>query len=178
MTKNNEFIWKAIQTVCWLIFAGLCVQTGALLFNLLYSLFRPVATHNLHLGLDLSDLYSQSMTLYLLLFSLIIGLSFLKSVVFYQVITLFYKIRLQEPFTEAVSTVIGRISYYAFSVGLLSHIAHQFTKHLMHKGYAVASAGVYWNDSDAYLMMAAIVYVIALIFKKGIALQEENELTV
>lgn len=178
MTKSNDFIWNAIQVICWFIFAGLCVQTGALLFNYIYSLFRPIATNNLHLGLDLSVIYEQSITIYSVLFSLVIAISTLKAVVFYFVLRLFKKLKLVKPFTETVSALISNISYYAFSVGVLSYVAHQFTKNLSHKGYDVNVISRYWNDNDAYLMMAAILFVIALIFRKGIELQNESELTV
>jgi hypothetical protein len=36
----------------------------------------------------------------------------------------------------------------------------------------------YWDDTAAFLMMAAIIFVISQIFNKGIELQRENELTV
>lgn len=178
MTKRNNFIWKAIQTICWLIFAGLCIQAGALIFNFVYSLFRPVATHNLHLGLDLSALFKQSTAVYSVLFSLVIALSVLKAIVFYFVIKLFTKLKLVKPFTDAVSKLISTISFYAFSVGALSYIAHHFTKNLMHKGYDIHVVERYWNDSSAFLMMSAILFAIALIFKKGIELQTENDLTI
>lgn len=178
MTKQNDFIWKAIQTVCWLIFAGICVQTGALLFNFIYSLFRPEATNNLHLGLNLSELYSQSKIIYYQLFSLIIAISFLKATVFYFVIRLFTKMTLLKPFTTTVSKLITNISYFAFSTGLVSYIANQYSKNLINKGFDIDLAGRYWDDSYAFLMMSAILFVIALIFKKGIELQNENDLTI
>jgi hypothetical protein len=178
MTKTNDFIWNAIQVICWLIFAGLCVQSGALIFNYIYSLFRPIATHNLHLGLDLSVLYGQSKWLYTCLFSFIIALSIIKALVFFYVLKLFKTIKLEKPFTENVAILISKISYHATAIGLLSFLADRFTQNIAHKGYNVSDISRYWNDSAAYLMMAAIVFVISLIFKKGIALQTENELTV
>ncbi len=178
MSKRDDFIWKAIQVVCWFIFAGLCVQTGALLFNYLYSLFRPVATHNLHLGLDLSRVYEQSKTIYSALFSFLLAISVLKALVFYYVLRLFKNIELSKPFSETVSGLIAQISYFAFSVGLVSHLAHRFVKSLIQRGYDVDVISRYWDDSGAYLMMSAILFVIALIFKRGIELQNENELTV
>jgi Protein of unknown function (DUF2975) len=178
MSRRNDFVWKAIQTLCWLIFAGLCVQTGALLFNYVYSLFRPIATQNLHLGLNLSALYDQSKTIYSLLFFLIIAISALKAVVFYFVLKIFTKIKLVKPFTGVVSDLITTISYYAFAVGGLSYLAHEFAQKISGKGYDINMVERYWSDSGAYLMMAAILFVIALIFKKGIELQNENDLTV
>ncbi|MCU0383930.1 MAG: DUF2975 domain-containing protein [Cyclobacteriaceae bacterium] len=178
MSKTNDFIWNGIQVICWFIFAGLCVQSGALIFNYIYSLFRPIATHNLHLGLNLSDLYEQSKWLYTYLFSFIITLSIIKALVFYYVLKLFKTIKLVKPFTENVAALISKISYHAAVIAMLSFLADRFARNISHKGYNVSDISQYWNDSATYLMMAAIVFVIALIFKKGIALQTESDLTV
>ncbi|WP_332911252.1 hypothetical protein [Algoriphagus boritolerans] len=42
----------------------------------------------------------------------------------------------------------------------------------MKRGYDVDSVGQFWDDYSAFLMMAAVVFVIAQIFKKrlGIAI--------
>ncbi|WP_103924999.1 DUF2975 domain-containing protein [Algoriphagus boritolerans] len=48
----------------------------------------------------------------------------------------------------------------------------------MKRGYDVDSVGQFWDDYSAFLMMAAVVFVIAQIFKKGLELQSENDLTV
>lgn len=178
MIQRRIFIWQAIQVICWLIFAGLCIQCGALLFNFVYSLFRPIATHNLHLGLDLSAIYSQSKPVYILLFSLVIVVSLLKPITFYFVLQIFKKLKIVQPFTESVSGIISKISYYAFSVGLVGIVAHQIAKKLMHKGYNVNLVERYWDDSGAYLMMSAILFVVSLIFQRGIELQNENDLTI
>lgn len=178
MTKKNDFIWKLIQVISWIIFVGYCVQTGALLFNFIYSLFRPVATKNLYLGLDLSDLYDKSKITYTNVFTFIIFLAALKTFVFYFVINIFMKLNLVKPFSEEVASLISKISYYAFAIGIIGAIAHQFTKRLAQKGYEAGAAERFWDDNFAYLIMAAIVFVISLIFKKGIELQKEQELTV
>lgn len=178
MTKRNDFIWKAIQTICWFFLAGYCVQTGAILFNFIYSLFKPIATHNLHLGLDLSDLYGKSKLIYTLVLTTIIGTSALKAYVFVIVIRLFKMMNLVKPFSVKISEVITRITLYAFSIGIISLIAQELVKRLAVKGYNSGLAEIYFNDGGAYLMMSAILFVIALIFQKGIELQNENELTV
>lgn len=178
MSKQNDFIWKAIQTLCWFIFAGYAVQTGALLFNYMYSLFKPIATHNLHLGLNLSTLYSKSIAIYTLVFALIISISALKGYVFYLVLKLFKSLNLVKPFSVQVSAGISKITNYAFAIGLISFIARQLVEKLSVRGYDVGLAARYWNDGGAYLMMSAILFVIVLIFRKGIELQNENDLTI
>lgn len=178
MTKRNDFIWKAIQTACWFFLAGYCVQAGALLFNFVYSLFKPIATHNLHLGLDLSELFTKNKSVYAFVLITIIGISALKAYVFVIVIRLFKILNLVKPFSEKVSEIITSITWYAFSIGIISLVVQEIIKRISEKGYNTGLAEKYWNDGGAYLMMSAILFVIALIFQKGIELQKENELTV
>lgn len=178
MTSKNKFVWNLIQLVCWLIFAGLCVQAGTLVFNYVYSLFRPIAAYNLDSGLNLAALYNRSIALYSLLFSFLIGIAVLKAVTFYYVLRLFKVIKLVNPFTEEISKLLLKITYQACSVGALCFLAQRFTQQLSHRGFDLQLVSRYWNDSAAYLMMSAILFVVALIFRKGIELQQDNDLTV
>ncbi len=178
MSSKTDFIIKALKVVSWIIFIGLCIETGAFLFNYVLSLFKPIATQNLYKGLNLSELYTQSKTNYTFVFSFMIIVSTLKAYVFYIIIQLFQKLNFVKPFSEDISKLISSISYSIFSVGLIGLIAHQYTKQLIQKGFNVNEVEIYWNGSGAFLMMAAIVFVIAQIFKKGIELQNENDLTV
>lgn len=178
MSTKIKCLWSVLNVVSWIIFLGFCIQTGALLFNYIFSLYKPIATHNLHLGLNLSEIYGHSKFLYTSLFSLAIALSAIKAYLFFLVIKLFMKMNLVKPFSDEVSKYISKIGYYALSIGLLGYIAHQYSKGLIRKGYYVDVIDTYWNDSDAFLVMSAILFVIAMIFRKGIELQNENELTV
>ncbi len=178
MLQANEFLWKFLKVICWIIFLGLCIQTGTLLFNFIFSLFRPVATHNLYAGLDLSKIYNQSLVLYSCLFSLAIAVSALKAYLFYVVIKLFMQLNLKKPFNEQVSFGITKIGYCALFIGLLGYLAERFNKGLLHKGYETSVINSYWNDSETFLLLSAVIVVIAMIFKKGIELQNENDLTV
>jgi hypothetical protein len=178
MSKRNNFIWKGIQVICWLIFLSYCIQTGALLFNYIFSLFKPIATHNLHLALDLSELYDKSLSIYTLVFTIIMALSALKAYVFFITLKLFKSLNLVKPFSENVSAIITKITYLTFSIGIISIIAQVLVSRLSEKGYNSSLAERYWDDGGAYLAMTAILFAIALIFNKGIELQKENDLTV
>jgi hypothetical protein len=57
-------------------------------------------------------------------------------------------------------------------------VAHQYTERLIESGYKVSLIEEYWDNIAAFLMMAAIVFVISQIFNKGIEIQNENDLTV
>lgn len=178
MSTRDRIIWTAIQAVCWVIFIGYCIQTGALLFNYVFSLSRPIAAHNLYLELNLSDLYKQHQPLYTSALLLMIALSAGKAYIFYLSTTLFTTINLATPFSERIASIITKITSCTFLVGLVTLIAHALTERLLTRGYPMAGATRFWDDGAVYLTMSAILFVIALIFKKGIALQKENDLTI
>lgn len=85
---------------------------------------------------------------------------------------------LSKPFNTYVSNQILQISYYTLSIGLFSFIARQISNNLMHHGFVTDSLNQFWSDSQAFILMGAVIYIIATIFKKGVEIQNENDLTV
>jgi hypothetical protein len=108
----------------------------------------------------------------------VVALAVLKAYLFYLVVKIFQKLNLLKPFDIEIAKLIEKISYEVVSIAIVSVIAHQYTKQLIHRGYEVSHVEKYWNDAAAFLMMAAILFVISQVFKKGIELQNENDLTV
>jgi hypothetical protein len=178
MSTTNNFVFKALHIVAWIIFVGLCIEASALIVNFVFSLFKPEFVKNLYQKLDLSGIYNRSQFVYFSVYSLIIAIAVLKAYLFYIIIKLVSKINLEKPFTNTVAKQISQISYYTFSIGIVSYIAKEVTKNLEHHGFVVDKINNFWVDSEAFIMMAAIVYVIAIIFSKGIELQEEKDLTI
>ncbi len=89
-----------------------------------------------------------------------------------------HKIDISNPFNSFVSEQIDKISYFTFSIGLLSYIARQTVKNQQHHGFDIENLNGFWVDSQAFILMAAVIYVIAIIFKKGVEIKNENDLTV
>ena len=178
MSKTNNFIFVVLHIVAWLIFVGLCIEAGALIVNFVYSLFKPEIVAYLYEKLDLSDMYARSKWAYFGMYSFILVISVMKAVMFYIVIRLLIKLDLAKPFSSFVSEQISLISYFTFSIGMLSFIARQTAKNLLHRGYEIDQLDKFWVDSQAFILMAAVIYVIATIFKKGIELQNDQDLTV
>lgn len=83
-----------------------------------------------------------------------------------------------KPFSDFTAGQILQISYYTFSIGLFSYVARQSAKTMQHHGFLTEKLNAFWEDAQAFILMAAVVYVIAQIFKRGLALQKENDLTV
>ena len=110
--------------------------------------------------------------------SFVVVLALLKAYLFYLVVNIFQKLNLVKPFNIEIAKLIEKISFEAVTIAILTVIAQQYTLRLVDNGYEVSDVDNYWNDTAAFLMMAAILFVISQVFKKGIELQEENDLTV
>jgi hypothetical protein len=100
-----------------------------------------------------------------------------KALLFYLVTELVQKLDLTKPFNRFTAHKITQISTFTFLIGLISFIARQAANKL-ELGDEMNELSQYWADSEAFLLMSGIVYVIATIFRKGVDLQNENDLTI
>jgi hypothetical protein len=178
MKTKNDFILIVLNVVSWIIFIGLSIEAGGLIVNFAFSVFKPEIVGNLYQKLDLSGLYQQSKWAFFGMYGFVLFIAVLKAILFYIVIMLPYKLNLSKPFSSFIAKKITQISYYTFSIGILSFIAQQTAKNLSHHGFEIDKLSQFWVDSQAFILMAAIIYVIATIFKKGVEIQNENDLTV
>jgi len=178
MAKSNSFVFIALHIVAWLIFVGLSIEAGALIVNFIYSLFKPENVHYLYQKLDLSQMYHLSKLAYFTMYSFILVISILKAYLFYLVIQLVSHLDLSKPFSSFVPHQVTQISYYTLSIELISYLSRQTSNNLEHKGFEVIALNQFWTDSQAFILMAAVIYVLANIFSRGVELQSENDLTV
>lgn len=178
MSKKNNFIFKSLHIVAWVIFVGLCIEAGGLIVNFFFTLFKPEFVTNLYQKLDLTELYKDSKGVFSGIYIFILSISILKAFLFYVVVRLMHKMDLTKPFNTFVSNQILQISYYTLLIGLLSFIARQITENLVHHSFASDSLNQFWADSQSFIIMGAVIYIIATIFKKGVDIQNENDLTV
>lgn len=178
MSKTNTFVFKALHIVAWIIFVGLCIESGALIVNFFFSFYRPELLQNLYQKLNLMQLYEDSKLAFFSIYGFILSISILKASLFYVVINLMHKMDLSKPFNTFVATQISRMSYLTLSIGLLSYIARALTEKLMQNGFVTDSLNQFWTDSQAFILMGAVIYIIATIFQKGVEIQNENDLTV
>ena len=178
ISKKNNFIFKFLTVVVWITFVGLSIEAGGLIVNFFFSMYNPEFVQNLYQKLDLTEMYKASRFAFFGIYSFILIISILKACLFYIVIRLMHKMDLSKPFNTFVARQISRISYYTLFIGLLGYIARQFATNLMHHGFVTDNLTQFWPDSQAFILMGAVIYIIATIFKKGVDIQNENDLTV
>lgn len=173
-TKQVLILMKIIS---WIIFIGLCIKAGALITSSSVSFFvNHEAAKDLYLGLDLFNLYEFDERYYMAVISLIITVAVLKAYIFYLVIRIFLKFDLNNPFTMNTANLISKISYVALATGVVAKIAKDYIKWLItHK---VETNISFDFGSEGFLFMAGILFIVAYIFKHGVKIQSENELTI
>lgn len=178
MSKTNNFIFWSLYIVAWFIFVGLSVEAGAMIVNFIFSLFKPEIIQNLYQKLDLSEMYKESRLAYFSIYGFILTISILKACLFYIVISLMHKMDLLKPFSAFVAKQISLMSYFTLAIGLIGYAAQQIALYLSTNGLDIDKINQFWPDSQAFVLMAAVIYIIAIIFSRGVEIQKENELTV
>ncbi len=179
MKKNTKQILSVLQVATWIIFIGLCIKAGAILFSFLVSLFiDPAGAKNLYLELNLYALKDYSTFHYVRLGSLLVLLWILKAYLFYFVIKIFLKINFVHPFSTEIAALILKISYVALAIGVFSVTGNAYAEWLTEESVVLPVLDEHLGGGAEYLFFAGIIYFIAQIFNKGIEIQSENELTV
>jgi len=175
MKAKTQRILSVMNVISWIVYIGLCIQTGAILISFFISLFfNPDAAKNLLQELNLFDLMQFNRSHYEVFVSLIILLSALKATIVYQVIKIFLKFNLEHPFSLNVAVLITKIGNLALATGILNLIVKGYCDWLIKQGATMPQD---WGNAE-FLLLAGIIFIIGQVFQKGIELQAENELTV
>jgi hypothetical protein len=179
MQTQTKRILTFLHILSWILFVGVCIKTGALLFSFFVSRFiNPVAALDLHLGLNLSDLMSYSIVHYTNLVILLIITWAIRAYILYLVIQLYRKTNLVHPFSSDVAVLIKRISYVSLALGAFILMGKLYSNWLAGHGVALNNLHEYLEGAAECFLMGGIIYFIAQVFNKGIEIQTENELTV
>ncbi len=156
---------------------GYAIVCGGQLTTLVASFINPDwAKRTYEVDLNLFSIREHSISFYVYAMCLTIAVSALKAFIWYVVFQLLLKLKLQTPFSMEVEKKLERIAYLLLGVWVVSSI---FWKIYIY--YLFQATGIQWaanNSGDEYFFMAGIVYIISQVFKRGIEIQEENQLTV
>ena len=174
MKSKTTSILAVMHVLAWVVFIGFIVQAGAILISYSVSISNPVAAKNLYMGLNLFNLRQYDFGLYTSTVVLKVALLGLRSYIAWLIIKVLPGIKISNPFTEGISRTLERISYFILLIWVLSMVYDVFMKWLSDRAPGVIPDYI----SGDFIFWAGIVFVIAQIFKKGVEIQSENELTV
>jgi hypothetical protein len=174
MKSKTETILIVLNVLVWIVFIGLLIETGAIFVSYLVSAILPDAAKNLYKGLDFLELRNSSLWEYSVMVSILIAISALKSYTAFLVLEIFTRIKLVDPFKIEIAQLMEKVSYYILTIWIVSVLAKSAKEILVHSHITLRIS----TDSGEYLFLAGIIYIFAQIFKRGVEIQAENELTV
>ncbi|MDC8001257.1 DUF2975 domain-containing protein [Aequorivita todarodis] len=173
---KTRVIMKVMHIIFWIIFVSLCIKTGALIVSFFMSLFNnPDDFGNLYLGISFFELNPIYIAHYIGILSFLIVLTGMKAYIAYLAIKVFMKFDINNPFNYYVAQLISKIGYFALGIGIVALIANQYTERIVKKGAEMSQ--IDWGAQE-FLFFAGIIYILTLVFKRGVEIQNENELTI
>lgn len=175
MKTNTVQILKVMQILAWIAFIGYAIEAGAILISFGVSCINPEGAKNLYKGLDLFDLRQFNFFDYTMSVSFMVVLSIMKSYIWYLAIKTLSKINLVNPFKMEVARTIERISYVLFGAWVIGSLANANFNWLMQKTGEISGQS---NAMHEFLFMAGLIFIISQVFKRGVEIQSESELTI
>ena len=181
ITTNQ--VLKVLQILSWVIFLGLCVEAGGIIVNTFITLFiNPRGAENFWEGNEyLSSLYGFDRGYFIAITLIMIIVAVLKAIMFYLIVKLFTdkKLKLSKPFSMELTRFISTQAFLALGIGLFSHMGFKHSLWLTKQGMKPADLqALHIAGADVWLFMAVILFVIVQVVKKGIEIQNENDLTI
>ena len=153
------------------------ILCGSQLLTLISSFISPEwAKRTYEADLSIFNIREHSTGYYVSAMCLIIVVSALKALIWFVVFELLSKLKLQSPFSMEVEKKLERIAYLLLGVWIISSIFWKTYTYYLSKVTGIQLPDNY--NGDEYLFMAGMIYIISQVFKRGIEIQEENQLTV
>jgi hypothetical protein len=176
---KTEQILNVLRVLVWVVFIGSIVRTVIMAVVLIRTFFFTGS-----LG-SLRDLPTGHSVALLLVTSLALAVMALYVQLWEKMKDLLTEINLGNPFTMDMAQRLQRTSHLLLSIWIVGFIGKSYS-HYLSKNLPDVSRLVQTIDSDltgfdgssVYLLTAGIVYIVAQVFKRGVELQQENELTI
>ncbi len=179
---TSQQMLKGLHILSWIIFIGICIQAGGYLFNIVFLLTgNPFGPNYFWNDADLSGLYTYDAGYFLVIAFMMIIVSVLKALMFYWIVKIVHdkKLDMEQPFNKELGRFIFNLSYAAMGIAIFSGWIWKYSEWFIKKGVFMPSLqSMHVDGAGAWLFIAVILFVIAHIFKRGIEIQSENELTI
>ncbi|NJN41873.1 MAG: DUF2975 domain-containing protein [Flammeovirgaceae bacterium] len=171
---RTEQILTVMLVLAWIAYIGSLIKVGAILISYGVSFVNPEASKNLFMGDDLSDLRQLNFWYYTMSVSFMVAFSGMKAYVASLVVKTLSKVNMINPFTAEVAGILERISYVLFGTWMVATFNNGFADWLMKNTEVVHEL---WEVKE-FIFIAGLVFIISQIFKRGVEIQSENDLTV
>lgn len=171
---KTETILTVMNVFAWIVFIGLMIEAGAVLVTYGVSIAYPKAAMNMYKGLDYYSLSQYDFWHYTGIVSLKAAIFIVQAYAAFLVIKVLSAIKMTNPFTMDVAQRLEKIAYTLVLAWGAIVIYNGQLKWLSKDVAGLQEQSI----SSELIVYAGLVFVIAQIFKKGVEIQTENDLTV
>ena len=180
-TSTQKGLWTFILIVCWIIFVGICIEAGAFLTNAIFALAKPSVVSHLWQEVDLSNLQRQDTGNFFVMITIMAIVAILRACLFYLIIKVLHDktISIAQPFHEKIRRFITRSAGVSLLIAITSGYGIKYAEWLTSQGIKMPDTqALRLGGADVWLFMSIILFIIAQVFKKGIEIRTENDLTI
>jgi hypothetical protein len=171
---RTEQILIVMNILAWVAFVGFAIEAGAIAYSYFVSILWDDSAKDLYRGLDLSRLMQFNFWQYTLSVSYRVAIKIMHSYAFFLAIKCLSNVKLENPFRGDVAFLIERISYVLLSTWVVAMVHNLHTYWLSTRIKEFVPTMI----SGEFIFAAGLLFVVAQIFKRGVEIQSENELTV
>ena len=174
---TNQML-KILYVISWILFIGVSIEAGSFIFN---AIFTMAINPNNANYFGLSTLFEYDHGYFVVELLLMSIAATLRATMFYLIVKILHdkKLDMSQPFNNEVKRFILNVSYLALGIGLFSNWGVNYTKWLVDQGVKMPDIqSLRLGGADVWLFMGVTLLVIAQIFKRGIEIQSENDLTI
>lgn len=180
---TTKHILLVLYILSWIIFVGVSIQAGGSIVAAVFALVKPEFVKNLWLWsqVDLSALFAFDQTQFFVILVMMSIVSVLKAIMFYLIIKVLHdrKISIAQPFSNTLRSFILNLSFLSFLIGIFCAWAVSYADGIVKQGVEMPMIQyLHLEGADVWLFMSVILFAIAHIIKRGIEIQNENELTI
>jgi len=164
-----------MQGLSWFVLISLIAQTAIVCIGYFTGdfLFR----HD-EAVINTASFANKSALLYLIVTAVVLSTLILKVILLFKVTQLFKKVRFDQPFTKTLVTLITVMTKIALAIGILTAVSKRFLLHYTEGLREFTIIDKIVEGPKVFIFFAGLLFIIAQFLKRGLEIQEENDLTI
>ena len=171
---RTEKVLIVMHVVAWLAFVGFMIEASAILTSYVVSYFNPAASKHMYKQLNLDSLMQFSFLHYSMQVFFLFLIPLLNAYIWFLVIKIASGFDIKNPFTTQVTLKLEKISFLLLGTWIV------FLMNAEHSAWLLSETGKKYGSeiTGDSIFMAGLVFIISQVFKRGVEIQSEHELTI
>ncbi len=172
--KTTAKVLMVMNVLSWIAFVGFMIDATAILVSYVASCFDLELVKRMYKSLETSLVYSNGFEVYTFYVFFAFAQQAINAYITYQIIRVLTRVNMKNPFTTGVARRLEFIAYILFGAFVTGIIHNSYFGWLQKRTGLVLDE---WSI-DWLFATAGIVFIISQVFRRGVELQAENDLTV